>query len=49
MALDRDELDAGTIEETLGILLKNQEDIQAVRGERIQAMLSRALARGAGS
>ena len=49
MALDRDELDAATIEETLGILLKNQEDIQAVRGERIQAMLNRALARGAGS
>jgi len=49
MALDRDELDAGTIDETLGLLLKNQEDIQAVRGERIQAMLNRALARGAGS
>ena len=49
MALDRDELDAATIEETLGILLKNQEDIQAVRGERIQAMLNRALARGAGA
>ena len=49
MALDRDELDAVTVDETLGILLKNQEDIQAVRGERIQAMLNRALARGAGS
>ena len=49
MALNRDELDAGTIDETLGMLLKNQEDIQAVRGERIQAMLNRALARGAGS
>ena len=49
MALDRDELDAGTVDETLGILLKNREDIQAVRGERIQAMLNRALARGAGS
>jgi MoxR-like ATPase len=49
MALDRAELDAETIDETLGILLKNQEDIQAVRGERIQAMLNRALARGAGS
>ena len=48
VALDRDELDAATIEETLGILLKNQEDMQAVRGERIQAMLNRALARGAG-
>jgi MoxR-like ATPase len=49
VALDRDELDAETVDETLGILLKNQEDIQAVRGERIQAMLNRALARGAGS
>jgi MoxR-like ATPase len=49
VALDREELDAETIEETLGILLKNQEDIQAVRGERIQAMLNRALNRGAGS
>ena len=49
LALDRDELDAGIVEETLGILLKNQEDIQSVRGERIQAMLNRALARGAGS
>jgi MoxR-like ATPase len=49
MALDRSELDAETIDETLGILLKNQEDIQAVRGERLQAMLNRALARGAGS
>jgi MoxR-like ATPase len=46
IALDRDELDPGAIDETLGVLLKNQEDIQAVRGERVQAMLSRALARG---
>jgi MoxR-like ATPase len=49
VALDRDELDAATVDETLGLLLKNQEDIQAVRGERVQAMLNRALARGAGS
>ena len=35
VALNRDELDAETVEETLGILLKNQEDIQAVRGERV--------------
>ena len=49
VALNREELDAETIDETLGILLKNQEDIEAVRGERIQAMLNRALARGAGS
>jgi MoxR-like ATPase len=43
VALNRDELDANTVDETLGMLLKNQEDIQAVRGERLQAMLDRAL------
>jgi MoxR-like ATPase len=49
MALDRDELDVQTIDDTLGILLKNQDDIEAVRGERLQAMLSRALSRGTAS
>jgi MoxR-like ATPase len=44
VALNREELDAETVGETLGILLKNQEDMQAVRGERLQAMLNRALA-----
>jgi MoxR-like ATPase len=48
VALDRDELDINTVEETLGLLLKNQEDIQAIRGERLQAMLDQALARGTG-
>jgi MoxR-like ATPase len=48
VALDRDELDINTVDETLGLLLKNQEDIQAIRGERLQAMLSQALATGAG-
>ena len=48
VALDRHELTPETVDETLGILLKNQEDIQAVRGERVQTMLNRALARGAG-
>ena len=33
----RDELDAETIDETLGLLLKNQEDIDSVRGERLDA------------
>jgi MoxR-like ATPase len=46
VALDRQALDADTIEETLGVLLKNQEDIDAVRGERLKTMLSRALTRG---
>jgi MoxR-like ATPase len=42
VALDRTELDPATIEQTLGLLLKNQEDIQAVRGERISELLNRA-------
>jgi MoxR-like ATPase len=46
VALDRETIDADTIEQTLGILLKNQEDIQAVRGERLQTLLARALMRG---
>jgi len=44
VALDRDVLDQHVIDETLGILLKNQEDIDAVRGERVGAMLARVLA-----
>jgi MoxR-like ATPase len=46
VALDRERLDAATVDETLGILLKNQEDIQAVRGARVQDMLARATAPG---
>ena len=46
VALHREVLDEATVNETLGLLLKNQEDIQVVRGERLQAMLGRALARG---
>ena len=42
VALDRQELDAATIDQTLGIVLKNQEDIRLVRGERVQEMLNRA-------
>ena len=49
VAMDRGAIDAATIDETLGILLKNQEDIQAVRGERVQTLLARALNRGAGT
>jgi MoxR-like ATPase len=44
VALDRDVLDADVIDETLGLLLKNQEDIDSVRGERMQTILARALA-----
>jgi MoxR-like ATPase len=45
VALDRRELDAATIDQTLGILLKNREDIDAVRGPRAADVLSRANAR----
>lgn len=44
VALDRQELDAETIDCTLGILLKNQEDILAVRGERAGDLLARSQA-----
>ncbi|MDH3403763.1 MAG: MoxR family ATPase [Acidobacteriota bacterium] len=46
-ALDRSELDARTVDETLGIVLKNQEDIRAVRGERVRAILDRVAHPGA--
>jgi len=44
IALDRTELDPATIELTLGILLKSQDDIASVRGERISEILNRARA-----
>ena len=47
VALDRQELDAATIDRTLGIVLKTQEDMQNIRGERIQQMLNRAKTPGA--
>ena len=47
VALNHDRLDTRTVEETLGILLKNQEDIESVRGERLPLLLNRALAKGA--
>ena len=34
VALDRTELDPAVVDETLGILIKNQEDMQEVRGEK---------------
>ncbi|HKC57349.1 MAG TPA: MoxR family ATPase [Vicinamibacterales bacterium] len=43
VALDRDVIDADVVHETLGILLKNQEDIDSVRGERVSTILARAL------
>jgi len=48
VALDRAELDPETVEETLGILVKNQEDLQAIRGargDRLADLVGRARAR----
>jgi MoxR-like ATPase len=44
VALDKNELDAQTIDRTLGMLLKNQEDIAAVRGDRADHLLALAQA-----
>ncbi len=49
MALDQQELDTHVVSDTLGILLKQQEDIQAVRSERLDGLLNRARARGVAS
>jgi MoxR-like ATPase len=45
VALDRQALDPGAVEETLGVVLKAKEDIDAVRGEPLAALLSRVGAR----
>jgi MoxR-like ATPase len=46
MMLNQQTLAPEVIDETLGLLLKNQEDIQAIRGERTRTMLARAIERG---
>ena len=47
VALDRRELDAETIDRTLGMVLKTQEDLRNVRGERLRDLLNRAQTPGA--
>ena len=46
MALNQAELDAQVVSDTLGILLKQQDDIEAIRGERLDMLLNRARTRG---
>src|SRR3954447_26539216 len=43
-ALGRDTLDIDGVEHTLGVILKSKDDIDAVRGERLTAVLQRARA-----
>ncbi len=45
LALDQTELDAAVIDETLGVLLKYQDDVLKVRGEIAQDLLTKALLR----
>ena len=45
-ALDQQHLDPDVVDETLGLLLKYREDLEAVRGARAGEVLARALARG---
>jgi MoxR-like ATPase len=49
VALNQESLAPELIDDTLGLLLKNQEDIQRIRGDRTREMLARALVKAAGS
>jgi MoxR-like ATPase len=42
VALGRDRLDAESADVTLGVLLKSREDLDAMRGEKLAALISRA-------
>ena len=44
--LDRTALDPATIDDTLGVVLKAREDIEAMKGERLQGLLARAMLQG---
>ena len=47
VALDRETLDAGAVDDTLGVVLKAKEDLEAFRGRRAAELLDRAVARSA--
>jgi MoxR-like ATPase len=44
VALDRDALDENIVEETLGVVLKYQDDVEKVKGEAVTMMLNRVRA-----
>jgi MoxR-like ATPase len=46
LALNQTALDPQAIDDTLGIVLKYQDDIEMVRGEPVRAMLERSRNRG---
>jgi len=45
IALDRQALEPAAVEQTLGVVLKAKDDIDAVRGERLAGILSRVASR----
>ena len=47
LALNQRELEPEVIDDTLGLMLKYQDDIEQVRGEPVRAMLERSRNRGA--
>ncbi len=46
VALERDSLDPATIDDTLGVVLKAREDIEAMTGDRLQGLMGRAMLQG---
>jgi MoxR-like ATPase len=46
VALDRKVVDLDAVEETLGVVLKAREDVEAMRGDRLAALLARAMLPG---
>ena len=48
VALEQNQLDESTVEDTLGILLKDHDDIESLRGERLATLVNDARARALG-
>ncbi len=46
MALDKKALDESAVEETLGVILKYQDDVEKISGENARAILERVQATG---
>ena len=46
MALNETALDPEVIDDTLGVVLKYQDDIEAIRGEPVRALLDRSKNQG---
>jgi MoxR-like ATPase len=49
VALDQRQLDESVVEDTLGLLLKDHDDIEAIRGERVRTLVADARLRAVAS